>query len=252
VSSSGHLALAHQLGLGAIDDSIMRPFSVMLHVATLVAVVIAFRREIVLALCGLNLLSVRNACLSVVPAVIVGLTLSSWVSMFEHSMLMLACSFLFTAMFLLVTDWFLRQRQDTASGLPMSSVLRDVNALQATWVGLGQAIALFPGVSRSGSSLCAAILSGVDANRAFAYSFLVGIPLIAGAAAHEFLLAEEFQPMLDAIGWGPLLWSMACSLGAGIGAIALLRIVLRRRRLSFFGIYCALLACACLVFVILE
>ena len=257
VSSSGHLALAHQLGLGHIDDALMRPFSVCLHVATLLAVLIAFRREILLALKQLNGISVRNACLSIIPAVIIGFSFSKWINVLEGSMLLLGCSFLITALLLIISDRFMflraeQQSEAESQGDNEQSVLSTLSMRQALWVGLGQALALLPGVSRSGSSLCAGILSGVRAERAFAYSFLVGVPLIAGAALHEYLLAEEFAPMISAIGWPTLLWSMLCSLISGVLAIMLLRYVIKKRCLSYFGVYCAVLAGMCLVFVIIE
>lgn len=253
VSSSGHLALAHQLGLGAIDDQLMRPFSVFLHLATLLAVLLAFRREIWRALQHIDKLMLRNIALSVLPAVCFGLLASKWIGKLESSMLLLSLSFFVTATLLLITDRILLHRVEDGSASDRSrSILSLASARQAGWIGLGQALALFPGVSRSGASLCAAILSGIEAERAFAYSFLVGIPLIAGAALHEFLLAGESLAMITAIGWGPMLWAMCCSLGSGLAAIAILRLVIRRRYLSVFSLYCAVLAGMCLVFVIWE
>ena len=258
VSSSGHLALAHQLGLGHIADELMRPFSVCLHVATLLAVLIAFRKEIILALKQLDGISMRNACLSIVPAVVLGFCCAKYMHVLEGSMLLLGVSFLITALLLIIADRYMflqRAQRDTdqfvAQPAQQNSVLRSLSLRQALWVGCGQALALLPGVSRSGSSLCAGILSGVPAERAFAYSFLVGVPLIAGAALHEYLLAEEFAPMIAAIGWPILLWSMLCSLVSGVLAIMLLRLVIKKRCLSAFGIYCAVLAGMCLVFVII-
>ena len=258
VSSSGHLALAHQLGLGHVDDVLMRPFSVFLHVATLLAVLIGFRREIYIALSQLDKTTFRNACLSIVPAVIVGFTCADLIGHLEGSMALLASCFLLTAVLLLISDrfMFLRALAEEEGRMqeepydPEQSVLPGLSIKQAIWVGLGQALALLPGVSRSGSSLCAGILSGVPAQRAFAYSFLVGIPLIAGAALHEYLLADEYTPMIEAIGWPCLLWAMLCSLVSGILAIIALRYVIKNRCLSYFGVYCGVLAGICLVFVI--
>ncbi len=278
VSSSGHLALAHQLGLGHIDDDQMRPFSVLLHVATLFAVLWAFRREVLRAFSQLNKTAVTNASVSIVPAIVFGLSCSGLIGLIEGNMLFLGMSFSLTAVLLLLTDRILFKRaareaaalastaqspearkktediiareQLVENSAELEAELSSLRLKQALWVGFGQAMALFPGVSRSGSSLCAGVIAGVETRVAFTYSFLVGIPLIAGAAAHEFLLTDDFAPMIAAIGWGPLLWSMCCAVISGLAAIALLRFVITKRCLSLFGIYCGLLAGMCLVFAI--
>ncbi len=251
VSSSGHLALAHQLELGQIPDDMMRSFSVCLHVATLLAVGIAFRKEIIRACQHINTIAMRNVVLSVLPAVVVGFSAASSMHYIENSMLLLGLSFLFTSICLIITDRILFKRGDEEYGLEQSD-LEVPDTKQASWVGFAQALSLLPGISRSGSTLCFAILSGVSSERAFAYSFLVGIPLIAGAALHECVFADDLLVMMQQIGWGPIIVAMLFSLGSGILAISLLRFVIKRRCLSLFGAYCACLAGMCLVFVIME
>jgi len=236
VSSSGHLVLIPWL-LGWKSPGLT--FDTMLHWGTLLAVVGYFWRDLAsligAALHGLvtrrpfATVEARLAWLLVlatVPAALAGVTL-------EHQFEALFNAPIFVAVFLLVTGLLLWTSER------LSSRLRDlasVNAPDALTLGIAQALAITPGISRSGSTMAAGLLRGLDRPASARFSFLMMVPIVFGAGLLQLKdLAETGptagQPALMAVGF------LAAAV-TGYACIAFLLGYLRRHSLRIFALWC--------------
>lgn len=169
VSSSGHLAL-----FGNILGKQNLFFVTLLHVASLLAVLIFVRRELVYLL-KFNRDSNRllvYLILATIPAVVVGLLFSDFIEGMFSSYLFLGLAFFFTGCVLLLTKIKVRAKK--------------ISYLSAIIIGLFQALALFPGVSRSGMTISSASFLGIEKSKAAKFSFLLFIPLVIGAVILNF------------------------------------------------------------------
>lgn len=245
VSSSGHLRLAHLLGLGGLPGELQLPFDVLLHAASLIAIVIGFRAEIQAALAaGPRLWALL--LLGIVPAGLAGLLGRDLVVLAGTSWWALALGWFGTAGFLLLGQW-------RARSLPEAEQVACLESLrwrQSLLVGLGQILALLPGVSRSGSTVATGLMAGINRPVAVGFSFLIGLPLIAAATAKD-ALSGGFCALWQTIGPVPLAVAFVVSLLSSLLAIVLLRLVVSRDLLHWFAAYCGLLALTCLVIALL-
>jgi undecaprenyl-diphosphatase len=244
VSSSGHLTLAHQFGLGSLPKDLELPFDVLLHAATLIAIAAAFRREILASfrwrprfyLCVL---------ISIVPAGMAGALGKKYVEAVGDSWWLLGTCYVFTAVLLTVSERISARRAEPATeDRSPHEMLDQVTPKQALWVGLLQVLALLPGVSRSGSTIAGGLLGGIRPALAVSYSFLVGLPLIAAAAAKD-AIDGGFGRLAAEVGFLPLSVAFVTALVSGLGSIAALKLVVGKRRLVWFGGYCGLVALVC-------
>lgn len=244
VSSSGHLAIAHLLGLGSLPPDAELPFDVLLHLATLVVIVHAFRRELVAAvLRGPRWWGVW--AIAVVPAGLAGLFGSDVVASVGDAWWLMGLTYLFTAALLFISEQYSARRQATQQ--PGTDACQEITWRQALSVGLLQIPALLPGVSRSGATVAGGLLAGIGPRCAVAFSFLAGAPLIAAAAAKD-AADGGWSRLIAAVGWGPLAVAFLASLISGYGALVALQYVVRKRRLRWFALYCLAVAILCLSF----
>jgi undecaprenyl-diphosphatase len=244
VSSSGHLALAHQFGLGSLSKDLELPFDVLLHASTLIAIAVAFRREI---LASLRWRPKFYTCvfISILPAGMAGALGKKYVEAVGDSWWLLGICYVFTAVLLTVSERVsARRAQPTADDRPPHEMLDEVTPKQALWVGLLQVLALLPGVSRSGSTIAGGLLGGLRPSLAVSYAFLVGLPLI-GAAAAKDAIDGGFGRLAAEVGLLPLSVAFVAALVSGLGSIAALKLVVGKRRLVWFGGYCGLVALVC-------
>ena len=245
VSSSGHLALAHKLGLGHIPKDVSLPFDVLLHAGTLIAIGVAFRREIIEALRWRPQFYLV-VIISIVPAGLAGALGKKYVEAAGESWWILGACYVFTAVLLGVSERIsLRLHQAApADGAPPHTLLHTVTRKQALWVGLLQVLALLPGVSRSGSTISAGLLGGMRPGLAVSYSFIVGLPLIAAAAGKD-AIDGGYGALLAQVGLLPLVVAFTAALVVGLASIAALKLVVGKRRLIWFGAYCGVVALVC-------
>lgn len=242
VSSSGHLVLVQSL-LGVQPDGIT--FEVFAHVGTLLALVVVYRAAVgrlirgALALPGwvlgrplvpqaqedLRLLGLL--ILASVPAGLAGLLLKPYIDAVFGSVELVGWMLLLTGALLLVAE------QLASRSSPPNGPEPRLSPAQALIMGIGQAFAILPGLSRSGTTLSAGLLSGMDRVGAANFAFLMAIPAIGGA----FLLTLADLAQTGAPLDGTLLVGAAAAALSGYGAIhALLRMV-RRGRLWWFTLY---------------
>jgi len=225
VSSSGHLVLAERLlGFsGGLD------FDVALHFGTLMAVFVYFGKDVVDILRDVVLGRWRTesgklgmmVLLASVPAAIVGFFFREVFEIVFNDLWIVAASFCVSGMFLLVASF--SPRKDSELG-----------AKSAFLIGVAQVFALFPGISRSGSTFGAGLLAGLNEKNALKFSFLMSIPIIFGA--NVLTIGNETLPP-------SMIWATLVSFVVGLATIHLLyrKILTNRRNLKWFGIYALVL-----------
>ncbi|GIX05590.1 MAG: undecaprenyl-diphosphatase [Planctomycetaceae bacterium] len=235
ISSSGHLVLVEQ-GLrrlmGGHDLAPGKDLEVLLHVGTLAAIVVVYRRDL------WQLRYDRRLWAAVIwgtlPAAILGVTLDDW---FDRLFDSLAA----TGVGLLITSLLLSLGHRYRHG---DKALPQLHGKQALMVGLFQALALVPGISRSGSTITAGLLAGLERQAAAQFSFLLALPVTAGAIVLS--LRHGLQQGLSVSGPQAAL-GIAVSFVVGWCSLRLLLRVILRDRLPWFAAYCALLGCLTLL-----
>jgi len=235
VSSSGHLVLAEKL-VGFTPQGVF--FEVAVHVATLFAVLIAYRDRLVALLKGMlggGRESWRYAgllLLASVPAGLAGVLLKDYFERSFHSLPALGWQFLFTAALL----W------STRAALPRATGTR-VTVTQAILIGVAQAVAIVPAISRSGATIAVALWCGLAAAPAAEFSFLLSIIVIGGSGLLE---ARHIPPGEAGLSAG-LAVAFLAALVSGIFAIRWLIRLLRHQRFHVFAPYCAIVGVFCIV-----
>ena len=233
VSSSGHLILVPHV-FGWPDQGLT--VDAVLHLGTLGALLAYFRRELVEMATGR--LSRRLAAVllaATVPGALAGLLFEKLIEARLRSTLVIAVS---TAAWAIVM-WLADRRAVAAPRAP-GDPLERVGWGQGLAVGCAQALALIPGTSRSGITITTALFGGLDRATAARFSFLLGIPITAGAGGLKLLhLVRHGLPAGDA---GPLLAALAATFASGWLAVWFLVGYLRTRSLTPFVIYRLLLA----------
>jgi len=230
VSSSGHLVIAQDL-IGFQGPGIV--FDILLHGATLGAVVLYFWRDIVALLASLvpggdaaRRRVVGLIVLATIPTGVLGLTIDHYLSgLFESAH--------FAAAMLLVTGLILLVAEQARVG---AGTMEQVSAGQAVVLGVAQGIAVLPGISRSGSTIATGLMLGMDTQAAARFSFLMSIPaILAAVALHARDLASNAAASNSLL---PMAAGAGVAFVSGLGAIHLLLKLLARRRLWPFSVYC--------------
>ncbi len=235
VSSSGHLVLAEEF-VGFRPQGVF--FEVMVHLATLLSVFIAYRHRIAELLKGLfagrreALTYAGLLILASVPAAVAGLLWRGYFERTFHSPVDLGWQFLVTAALLWSTKWAVAP----AKGSP-------INWWRSILIGLGQAVAIIPAVSRSGTTIVAALWTGVTPAVAAEFSFLMSIIVIGGTGVLELGKIPAGVSLTEP----GLITAFIAALISGIVAIRFLVALLRSSRFHLFAPYCAAVGVFCLV-----
>ena len=258
VSSSGHLVLFENMfGMDANGKGMLL-FDLSTHVGTVGAILVVFRKQVIyfandiLGFRKYDTLSpvdlykespaIRLSILAVITTLVTMLIYKSPLNepiknaRFIESVTI--CWFV-TATLLLITD----MKKHSKTGL------RDFGILMAVLIGVAQAAALLPGISRSGSTICVAILLGLRRQWAIQYSFLIGMIAILGATVLEF--KDNYQDFgQNELGIGAIIFGVMVSFAVGILALRILIIASKKRNLKIFAIYCYLLACSVGIYIL--
>jgi undecaprenyl-diphosphatase len=249
VSSSGHLIIVPYL-FGWTDPFITSlAFSVMLHMATLLALLIYFRADW-LRLIPAGLAAIRDRSLqddqdrrlawllvvATIPAVLAGIALNDFIESRVREAQLVAVMLVIGAGILWIADRTSTRSKDVA----------EVTFPAALGIGVAQAFALIPGISRAGISISAGLFLGLTREAAARFSFLMATPVIAGAGIWEArkLLTGEAGV---AVAVGPLVIGLVAALVSGLFAISALLRFLRSNSMTVFVVY--RIALAALVFV---
>ena len=225
ISSSGHLVIGqHLLGL---DVPGMR-LDLMLHFGTLVSICVFYWRTIWRILSKFEWQYVLKIALSALPAVVVYFCFKDFIEGLFENAKMVGALLMFTGAVLIGTRY-----------LPRGN--RDVCWVRALLMGCAQALALLPGVSRSGMTLASARGGRVDAEKSAEFSFLMSAPLIIGGVLLEILKAlrgTSAAPAAAEIGWGLTIYGAALAAVVGYFSLAVLLRALKGRWFWLFGPYC--------------
>ncbi|HEX3049307.1 MAG TPA: undecaprenyl-diphosphatase UppP [Aggregatilineaceae bacterium] len=256
ISSSGHLVLVPWL-LEWEEPPLY--FDVMLHMGTLVAVFLYFWRDwLTLALAGLNALKTRslqdpNARLLLwivigsIPAALAGVLLNDFFESRFMDAPMVAVELMITGAILVWAERYTR-RQPVVD----DDSMHHIGLLNAFIIGIAQAIAILPGISRSGTTISAGMWRGLPRSVSARFSFLLSTPVIFGAGLYEIAkLATSSEPMGDNM----LLPMVVGTLASGIvGYLCIWYLIrlLQRRSLYGFAIYCAVFGMLCLLVALLR
>lgn len=248
ISSSAHLVIVPAVLGWHLPVTGTVPFDVLLHGGTLLAVIAYFRGEIISILAG----GVRDArhrkmgrdaklvaliVLATIPAAIAGLLLRDFFERLFQNPMAAGAFLLVTAFLLLLADFFGRNALE----------LDDVDGPRALVVGVAQAIAIIPGISRSGATISAGMLTGLKREAAARFSFLLAIPIIAGTLLLELRdLADSHLGAAQAIG------GFVAAAVVGYACIAFLLQYLTTHKLRVFAVYCTLAGAFTIAFFLLK
>lgn len=245
VSSSGHLSFFQNvLGVSTANAQFI---SIIMHLGTLIAVCIIFFKDI-LALFRKPFKTLLLLILATIPAVVFGLIstvldIDDYFYDGEHAAVLLSICFLITATVLYVTEIIAKRRRNT---LPLS--VKTVLPM-----GFAQALAVLPGISRSGSTICAGTLAGLDREEVAKFSFLMSIPVILGGFVLELgkglvdgSIKEDFAANGTTYGWAIAIGFIVSAI-AGLFAIAVMLKVIKKANYKWFSLYLVLLTITCLV-----
>lgn len=250
VSSSGHLSVIQHITNYSAESALTT--SIVLHLGTLAAVFVAFRKtiwgmikEFFFTIGDIfkgkfswkNMNSDRRMMIMVIIATLVLVPVYMFKDFFtarqaDGDIAFEGVAFLFTAMLLFLSD--------RCSGTKTGEQMKVVDGVT---VGLFQCVALFPGVSRSGSTTAAGLFCGLEKNAAVTFAFILGIPAILGGSVLELKDALETRAEID---WIAMAIGFAVSAVVGFLAIKLVSWLLKKDRFKIFGVYTAILGAACL------
>jgi len=235
VSSSGHLAIGQALfGMNDGADNLM--FTVAVHVATVLSTIVVLWSEIDWIVRGLFRCEMNaetkyalNILVSMIPVGIVGLFFKDEVeAVFGSGLLVVGCCLLITAT-LLTFSYYAKPRQKT-----------HISWKDALIIGIAQAIAVLPGVSRSGSTIATGLILGNKKESLAQFSFLMVIPPILGEALLDVLKMVKGEDVMGSIGTLPLLVGFVAAFLSGCLACKWMISIVKRGKLIYFGIYCAI------------
>lgn len=246
ISSDGHLALVYRaFGMSGADPTLFA-YTVFLHGATLVAMVVYFRRDLLALLSSLlpagkgsadrRLLLLIAGATVVSGGIAVGM--GGVVEAANESLLWIGLGFLGTAALLSGAEVLTRRRAPAPAALDPSAL---------TWprlagIAVAQALAVLPGVSRSGSTIAGGMSAGLDRGQAARFSFLLGIPLIALASAKDVLDVAQGAARLPGAAASAV--GFVAALASGYAAIWGLLALVKRHSLWWFAGYTALVGAA--------
>lgn len=232
VSSSGHLELGKAiLGDNSIPEESLL-FTVILHFATALSTIVVFRKDIVEIITSLlkfswneNTQFVSKIVISMLPAVVVGLLFEEELeSFFGGNIAFVGAMLLVTALLL----WLADRSKNTGNTVTFKNALI---------IGLSQAVAMLPGISRSGATISTSVLLGNDKSKAARFSFLMVIPLIFGKIAKDILGGELTTQATNFTTLG--IGFIAAFLSGLVACTWMIKLV-KKSKLSYFSIYCVI------------
>lgn len=259
VSSSGHLEIGKVLlGVETTDDLL---FTTMVHAATVLSTIVVFRKQIWDLLSGffggLKGLKVEKGALvcndqtdyllkmvvSMIPVFVVGVFFKDQVESLFGSITVVGVALVMTALLLFFSDY--ASRPGHKSIFPENTYRNGISYWQALAVGLGQAFAVIPGLSRSGTTISTGLICGVKRDVMAQFSFLMVLVPILGETFLE-LVGGEFGA--SSVGALPLVLGFVSAFVSGLFACKVMIALVKKARLSWFALYCLLAAAAIFIF----
>ncbi len=243
VSSSGHLTiLSTFFGMDGADNL---EFTVAVHVATVLSTLVILWKEIDWILKGLFKFQMNdetkyalNILVSMIPVGIIGLFFKDKVEEAFGSGLLIVGAMLLLTSVLLIFSYFAKPR-----------IKERISLWDAFVIGVAQAVAVLPGLSRSGSTIATGLMLGNKKEKLAQFSFLMVIPPILGEALLDVLKAVKGEDVIsDTIGVFPLCVGFVAAFLSGCFACKLMINIVKKGKLLYFGYYCAVVGVAVLVY----
>lgn len=263
VSSSGHLEIGKVLlGVETTDDLL---FTTMVHAATVLSTIVVFRAEIWGLIkgffCGIRDIRIVKTdgkrtllcndqtdyllkiAVSMIPILIVGLFFKDKVESLFGSIHVVGYALVMTALLLFFSDY--ASRPGRKSVFPVSESRNGISYLQAFAVGLGQAFAVIPGLSRSGTTISTGLICGVRREAMAQFSFLMVLVPILGETFLE-IVGGEFGA--SSVGVLPLALGFVSAFLSGLFACRVMVTLVKKAKLSWFALYCLVAAVCIFIF----
>jgi len=240
VSSSGHLAIGKALfGIETADLS----FEVVVHAATVLATIVVFWKDILALLQGLFKFKfnpeTRYICLillSMIPVFIVGMFFKDYVeSIFGSGLRVVGVALVVTACLLFLSETLAARRSGEGGKMSWKSAL---------WMGLAQAVAVIPGLSRSGSTIATGLLCGVKKEEVTRFSFLMVLVPILGEAFLDTVGGDFSESTVGSL---QLVLGFVAAFISGVFACRFMIAMVKKARLKWFALYCVIVGLACLI-----
>ncbi len=264
VSSSGHLEIGKVLlGVETSDDLL---FTTMVHAATVLSTIVVFRHQIWELLkgfftglkdwrffkdeqgarylqCNDQTDYLLKICLSMIPVLIVGVFFKDYVEGLFGSIQVVGVALIVTALLLFFSDY--ASRPGRKSIFPENTHRNGISYWQAFAVGLGQAFAVVPGLSRSGTTISTGLICGVKRESMAQFSFLMVLVPILGEAFLE-VVGGEFGA--SSVGALPLVLGFVSAFISGFLACKIMIALVKKAKLSWFALYCLVVAICIFIF----
>lgn len=235
ISSSGHLVLFQTLFGMEAQDHIF--FNIVVHFATLLAILIYFRQQIFTIIKGLlsrDQAQIKQAIyivIATIPVVFVGLLFSDQITAIFSSYKSVGIMMGLTGIYFIISEKF----------KTISTPNKQISGWKALLIGLTQSVSIIPGVSRSGSTLASGLLLGLDREKSAEFSFLIAIPAISGAVV-LYLFKILTTPSIDLLPWSVLLTGFTAAFISGYFSIKFLMILYKKHTLYGFSAYLLVLS----------
>lgn len=270
VSSSGHLIIGKELlGVEAADDLV---FEVLVHAATVLSTIVVFRKQLWSLIRGFFRFRyndqtdyVLKICVSMIPVFIVGVFFKDFVEGLFQSVFVVGIALMCTAVLLFLSDMAsgsLFRKSGRSAGAGVSSAesgggaghvslserkgyRNGISYWQAFVVGLGQALAVVPGLSRSGTTISSGLLCGVRRDVMAQFSFLMVMIPILGESFLQLVGGEMTASSIEPLS---LVLGFLAAFVSGLFACRVMIALVKKARLSWFAVYCAIVAVLIFVF----
>ena len=242
VSSSGHLEIGHAILGTATEENLI--FTVVLHVATVLSTLLVLWHEVAQLFKGTFTTTKWNAekdyvakiLVSCIPVFIVGMFFKEEVeNFFGNGLLLVGICLLITSTLLFLSEYLTKQRMRKQTD--GAEVGHEVTYKDAFIIGIAQAIAVLPGLSRSGSTISTGLLCGVKKSAMAQFSFLMVLIPVLGEALLDTLDLLKGELVVE-LGWLPMVVGFLAALASGAAACKWMIGIVRRQKLTYFAIYC--------------
>ena len=239
VSSSGHLEIVKSIFNADFSAKESMLMTVVLHFATALSTICIFRKDIIQILIGLfskeettqRIFSLK-IIVSMIPAVIIGVLWEEIIeNLFNGQLILVGIMLIITALLL-----FLADRSKPTN--------KEVSFKNSFFIGIAQAIAILPGISRSGATIATSVLLGIDKESAAKFSFLMVVPLIFGKMFKDII---DGALLVEQINFLSLLIGFLAAFSTGLLACTWMIKLVKRSQLKYFSIYCTIVAIVTLI-----
>ena len=249
VSSSGHLIIGKELlGIEAADDLV---FEVLVHAATVLSTIVVFRKQLWDLLKGFFKFKnndqtdyVLKICVSMIPVFIVGVFFKDFVEGLFQSIFVVGIALVCTSLLLFFSDMVSGPRRKVSLS-ERKNYRNGISYWQAFVVGLSQAVAVVPGLSRSGTTISTGLICGVRRDVMAQFSFLMVLVPILGEA---FLQLVGGDMGSSAIGALPLVLGFLSAFVSGLFACKVMIALVKKAKLGWFSLYCVIVAALVFIF----